>query len=474
MPDVPKAAAPGRIIVVDDEGSMRKVLSVVLSSDGHEVFATDDGAEALARYAAGSWDLIIEDLKMPKMHGLELLRRIKEADPSAMVIVMTAFGTWDTAVEAMRLGAYDYLKKPCDNEHLRAVVAKAIERKRAGSGGRSRASGAEPPVAAEALIGNDPRMRTVMDLIRRVAPTDSTVLIQGESGTGKEIVASAIHAESLRRAGALVDINCGAFTETLLDSELFGHMRGSFTGAVSDKMGLIEAADQGTLFLDEVAELSPQTQVKLLRVLESRQFRPVGGVIDRRVDVRFIAATNRDLRELVAAGSFREDLFYRLNVIPVVLPPLRERREDIPQLAGYFLAKHATRSGRTIRSFDEKAIAWLKGYAWPGNVRELENTIERAVALARSECLTAEDLVAGTVPLVGSPLGGAVPAAASVALPETGMNLEEHLANTEKEYLRQALVATGGNVSQAARLLGMSFRAMRYKVRKHGLRRGKA
>ena len=462
MPDNETAPA-GRIIVVDDEASMRKVLAAVLAHDGHEVFATDDGAEALERYRSGAFDLVIEDLRMPKMHGLELLRRLKELDPAVLVIVMTAFGTWDSAVEAMRLGAYDYLKKPCDNDHLCAVVNKALERKRAGLAVRV---AGQAPLVADALIGNDPRMREVMNVIRRVAPTDSTVLIQGESGTGKELVASAIHAQSLRAGGPFVDINCGAFAETLLDSELFGHVKGSFTGAVADKMGLIEAADQGTLFLDEVAELSHPTQVKLLRVLESRQFRPVGGVTDKRVDVRFIAATNRDLEGLVVKGTFREDLFYRLNVIPVLLPPLRERREDIPQLAGYFLGKHAARSGRQISVIEERAAQWLKTYDWPGNVRELENLIERAVALTKTDRLTVEDLAAGSASR-RAPLsaGGAPP-----KLSETGMNLEEHLAGIEKEYIRQALAATGGNMTEAARLLGTTFRAIRYKVRKYGLR----
>jgi DNA-binding NtrC family response regulator len=468
MPENPQPA-PGRILVVDDESSMRTVLAAVLAADGHEVRPTDDGHEAIKLYRDGSWDLVIADLRMPKMHGLELLKQLKTHDPAALIIVMTAYGTWDTAVEAMRLGAYDYLKKPCDNEHLRAVVAKAVERKRTG-GSSAKAKSGSPP-AAEALIGNDPHMREIMDVVRRVAPTDSTVLIQGESGTGKELVAAAIHGQSLRTTGPFIDINCGAFAETLLDSELFGHVKGSFTGAVSDKMGLIEAADQGTLFLDEVAELSPPTQVKLLRVLETRQFRPVGGVNDKRVDVRFIAATNRNLEDLVGRGTFREDLYFRLNVIPIVIPPLRERRGDIPQLAGYFLAKYAARTGRNVTAIDERSAEWLKTYDWPGNVRELENTIERAVALARSDRLTVEDLAASSTPRRPAP---AVPAAAapapSAAIPAMGMNLEEHLAEVEKDFIRQALAATGGNMTEAAKLLGMTFRAIRYKVRKHGLR----
>jgi two-component system response regulator PilR (NtrC family) len=463
---------PGRIIVVDDEPSMRKVLAAALGTEGHEVRTTDDGAEALKLYAAGGWDLVIQDLRMPKMDGLELLGRLKELDPQACVVVITAFGTWDTAVEAMRLGAYDYIKKPFDNDHLRSVVVKALDRIRAGQSG-DEPDGDLPASAAEALTGNDPRIRELADMIRRVAPTDSTVLITGESGTGKERVARAIHAESLRAAEPLIPVNCGAFTETLLESELFGHVRGSFTGAVADKKGLLEVADRGTLFLDEVAEMSPQTQVKLLRSLESRSFRPVGGVTDRLVDVRFIAATNQDLQALVRRGSFREDLFYRLNVIPIELPPLRARKGDIPLLAGQFLAKYAFKTGKAVRAIDDDAAAWLKEHEWPGNVRELENTIERAVALTRSDRLTLEDLASSTIrrPPAAALPPGAIPAGTvQVELPAAGVSLVDHLAGIEKEYIRQALAASGGNLTRAAGLLGMTFRAIRYKVRKYGLR----
>ncbi len=465
----------GRIIVVDDEPSMRKVLSAALGSVGHTVHTTDDGAEALRLYASGEWDLLVQDLKMPKMDGLELLRRLKEADAAACSIVITAFGTWDTAVEAMRLGAYDYIKKPFDNDHLRSVVDKALERRRAGA---ASARGNEPRFsAAEALTGNDPRIREIIDVIRRIGPTDSTVLITGESGTGKERVARAIHVESLRSAEPMIPVNCGAFTETLLESELFGHVRGSFTGAIADKKGLLEVADRGTLFLDEVAEMSSQTQVKLLRVLENRSFRPVGGVRDKYVDVRFIAATNRDLEALVADGAFREDLYYRLNVIPLELPPLRARKGDIPLLAGQFLAKYANKTGKAVTEIDESAVSWLMEHDWPGNVRELENAVERAVALTRSEKLSQEDVASGMSPRRSASASGPRPAPGSTGavpavedLPEEGINLAEHLANTEKEYIRKAMAATGGNLTRAAKLLGMTFRAIRYKVQKYGLK----
>jgi len=472
-----RASAPkgGRIVVVDDEPSMRKVLSAALKSEGHRVHATDDGGEALELYSGGEWDLVIQDLKMPKMDGLELLRRLKDADPHACVIVITAFGTWDTAVEAMRLGAYDYLKKPFDNDHLRSVVAKALERRREGIAVDD--SGEDSPASAsEALTGNDPRIREIVDVIRRVAPTDSTVLITGESGTGKERVARAIHGESLRATEPMIPVNCGAFTETLLESELFGHVRGAFTGAVAEKKGLLEVADRGTLFLDEVAEMTAQTQVKLLRVLENRSFRPVGGVTDRFVDVRFIAATNRDLQDMVSRGTFREDLYYRLNVIPVELPPLRARKGDIALLAGQFLAKYATKTGKTVTDIEEAAVTWLMDYDWPGNVRELENAVERAVALARSGSLTQENVASGLTRRTAEAGGGAAPAVTAVSaggagdLPETGLDLAAHLAEVEKEYIRKALTATGGNLTRAAKLLGMTFRAIRYKVQKYGLK----
>ncbi len=473
MAEDPKAqvvAKPGRIIVVDDEPSMRKVLSATLCREGHRVHTTEDGGEALKLYETGQWDLVIQDLKMPKMDGVELLRRLKESDPNACVIVITAFGTWDTAVEAMRLGAYDYLKKPFDNNHLRSVVAKALERRRAGAAS-SRASEAVPSSAAEALTGNDPRIREIIDVIRRVSPTDSTVLISGESGTGKERVARAIHAESLRAAEPMIPVNCGAFTDTLLESELFGHVRGAFTGAVAEKKGLLEVADRGTLFLDEVAEMSPQTQVKLLRALENRSFRPVGGVTDKFVDIRFIAATNQDLQAMVARGTFREDLYYRLNVIPLEVPPLRARKGDIPLLAGQFMAKYATKLGKSISVISEGAASWLKEYNWPGNVRELENTIERAMAMARSDELTIDDLASSSVRRAqAAPTATMGTDPAVIDLPETGIDLAEHLVKVEKELIGKALAATGGNLTRAAKLLGMTFRAIRYKVRKYALR----
>ena len=378
----------GRILLVDDEPQLLKVLKVILGKDGHEIVATTSGQEALELFAAGEagddkqapFDLVITDLKMPTMSGLELLSQLKERQPQAIVVVLTAFDTWDNAVAAMQLGAYGYLKKPFDNDEIRAVVRQVIERKQVYA--KLTKAGVENIFHAGDIVGNSPAMGEALEIVRRIAPTDSTIVIAGESGTGKDLIARAIHYGSLRAVEPFVPVNCATFTESLLESELFGHVKGAFTGAVSDRKGLFEAANLGTVFLDEVGELSPATQVKLLRVLENREIKPVGGSTNRPVDVRIIAATNRDLQTLVDQGKFRTGLFYRLDVIRIDLPPLRERRTDIPLLAGHFLARYAHRMGKPITGFSKRAMDLLAGADWPGNVRELENTVQRAVALA--------------------------------------------------------------------------------------------
>jgi len=461
----------GRILVVDDEPSMQRLLRLTLEDEGYEVATTDDGNEAVRLYTDGTWDLVIQDLRMPKMPGIELLRRLKEADPKAMIIVVTAFSTWDNAVEAMRLGAYDYLKKPFDTEALRAVVRRALERRElfARLAGSPRAEAVYP----ESLAGSSAAMREVLDLVRRVAPTDSTVLIQGESGSGKELIARAIHHASARSEEAFIPVNCGAFTETLLESELFGHVRGSFTGAVADKRGLFEIANRGTLFLDEVAEMTLAMQVKLLRVLETREVRPVGSERSRNVDVRIIAATNRDLMVVIGEGKFREDLFYRLNVIPLAIPPLRQRREDIPLLAGQFLARVAGRTGRSVVGIDEAAMKALVEYEWPGNVRELENAIERAMTLTRGEVIGMQDLVSGSLRVgpAGAARLGEGGTARQPLIPPEGISLPQRVEEYEGALIGEALRQTDGNLTAAAKLLGLTFRAIRYKVKKYGIRR---
>ena len=338
------AAALARVLIVDDEEGMRNYLGVVLRKAGLDTAEAADGEQACAMLAKERFDVVLEDLKMPKLDGLGLLRRIRDDFPETAVVVMTAYSTWETAVEAMRLGAFNYIRKPFDNEEIRSIVKRAAEVVQAL---RSRRADDEPFVYRQ-IIGNSPGIRQVQDLVRRVAPTDSTVCIQGESGTGKELVARAIHHLSSRRTGPFIAVNCAAFTESLLESELFGHLHGSFTGAVSDKRGLFEAAGGGTLFLDEIAEMDKSLQTKLLRTLEEREVKPVGSVESVKIDVRVVAATNRNIADEVSRGNFREDLFYRLNVIPITLPPLRERKGDIPFLVGHFLGKHATAMNKPV------------------------------------------------------------------------------------------------------------------------------
>jgi len=449
-----------RILIVDDEESMREYLSLVLEKEGYVVKTAADAFEALRLVEAEPLDLVVEDLKMPKMDGIELLKRLKEKNEKLPVIIMTAFSTWDSAVQAMRLGAFDYIRKPFDNQHIRNVISRALDLARHLKTG--------PPDTAEIfqlnnLIGTSPKMNEIQQLIRRVAPTDSTILILGESGVGKELVARAIHGGSLRSKEAFIAVNCAAFNENLLESELFGHLKGAFTGAVSDKKGLLQVADHGTFFLDEIAEMSKQTQVKLLRVLEERQFLPVGGTSPVRVDVRFITATNRDLSKEVEEGRFRKDLFYRLNVISIQMPPLRERKEDIPLLAGAFLARHASRMNKQITGISRDAMQALMEYDWPGNVRELDNTIHRAVALTDRPEITAEDLVGRLR------LSTPAPRLELTELSEEGVNLEKHLQDVERKYIRTALQKCDGNITKAARLLKTSFRSLRYRIKKLGL-----
>lgn len=375
-----------RIVILDDEQNIQLLLKHVLENEGYEVVTTDDGRQALEIIRNSPVDLIIQDLRMPKMDGLQFLRHLKEINPDLPSIVLTAYGTLETAVEAMRLGAYTHINKPFDTDEIRLTVSRALERL------ELRRKNSRSLVPFLDIIGTTNAMSDVSRLIGMVAPTDSTILISGESGTGKELVARAVHYNSLRADQAFIPVNCGAFTETLLESELFGHVRGAFTNAINNHEGVFERADRGTLFLDEVGEMSLTTQVKLLRVLETRTFKPVGGSKDVKVDVRFITATNKNLSTMVAEGQFREDLFYRLNVIPIQLPPLRERREDIPLLAGHFLATCAKKANKQIKAIDDSAIEKLLVYPWPGNVRELQNTIERAVALARSDRITLAEI----------------------------------------------------------------------------------
>jgi two-component system response regulator PilR (NtrC family) len=463
-PPAKEDVAAARVLVVDDERSMRELLSIVLRREGYDVTVAENGRSAVAAMERGRFDLLISDIKMPDMSGVDVLREAKRLDADILGIMITAFASADTAIEAMRLGAHDYLSKPFDVDELKIKVRNALEQRllRHENVLLKRALGSTHQFGN--IVGRSEKMLDVFKLIEQIARTDSTVLVTGESGTGKEWVARAIHFYSLRRERPFVALNCGAVPENLLESELFGYMKGAFTGAGTNKKGLIEAAERGTLFLDEIGEMSMLMQVKLLRVLQERKFRRLGGVEELESAMRVIAATNQDLSKNVADGKFREDLFYRINVIPIHLPPLRERGEDIPLLAEYFLGKYREQMGKTINSISQQAMGLLEAYEWPGNIRELENVIERAVALEKSPAILPESLPEQLVKRV--PRG---PAAAG-SLPEAGFDMEEHVKGLEREYIAQALRRAGGVQVKAAEMLGMTFRSFRYYAKKYNLK----
>jgi two-component system, NtrC family, response regulator PilR len=461
------AVAPGRVLVVDDERSVRELLSIVLRRDGHDVLLAEDGAAAVEVLKRERIDILITDIRMPVMNGVDLLRAAKGIAPELATIVMTAFASTETAVEALRLGASDYVHKgPQLQSDLRMRVGKELERKRLQQENVLLKRALQTSHQFSNIIGSSGPMIALFQLVETIAPTSSTVLISGESGTGKELVARAIHFNSPRKDRPFVAVNCGALSETLLDSELFGHMRGAFTGAESNKKGFIEVAEKGTIFLDEIGEMSPVVQVKLLRVLQERKFRRLGGTEEIDADIRILAATNRDLSKMVAEGSFREDLFYRINVIPLRLPPLRERLDDIPQLAEHFVAKFAERMGKPITGISKAALARLREYAWPGNIRELENAMERAVALERTPAILPESLPEQ----LSGPVIEALAVPATDAFPDAGFDLERHVQHIEREYIAEALRRAGGVKVKAAELLGMSFRSFRYYTKKYNLK----
>jgi two-component system response regulator PilR (NtrC family) len=466
--DTPAEQRAPRILVVDDERSMRELLAIVLRREGYEVLLADNGKSAIATLEREQVDILISDIKMPDLSGVDVLRAAKRIDQDILGIMITAFASTETAVEAMRLGACDYLSKPFDVDLLRMKVREKIENRQLRQENvlLKRTLGLTHQFSN--IIGRSDVMLDVFKMIETVARTNSTILLTGESGTGKGLVAQAIHFHSLRRDRPHVAVNCGALPEALLESELFGHMRGAFTGADSAKKGLIEVADHGTVFLDEIGEMSAVMQVKLLRVLQERKFRRVGGLEEMQADIRVITATNQDLSKLVAEGRFREDLFYRINVIGIHLPSLRDRREDIPLLAEHFLTKYNEQMGKNIAAISHEAMEVLRRYDWPGNIRELENTIERAVALESTAAVLVESLPRS---LFGEPLRptAAVPVTDS-GLPAGGFDLEAHVQQIERGYLAEALKRAGGVQVKAAQLLGMSFRSFRYYVKKYNLR----
>ena len=458
----------GRILVVDDERSMRELLQIVLRREGHQVRLAENGPAAVAELEREPVDVLISDIKMPGMTGVDVLREAKRIDPDIVGIMITAYASTDSAVEALRLGAYDYLTKPFDVEELKAKVRNAMERRTLREENVLLKRALRSSSAFSNIVGRSKPMQDVFDLVETVAPTNSTILVTGESGTGKELVARAVHTNSLRRDQAFVALNCGALPETLLESELFGHMRGAFTGAATTKKGLLEAAERGTVFLDEISEMSTMMQVKLLRVLQERKFRRVGGTEEIDADIRIIAATNRDLAKAVSEGDFREDLYYRINVIPIHLPPLRERREDITPLAEHFVAKYREQMGKPVTGVTPDALHWLETADWPGNVRQLENVIERAVALERGPLIQLSSLPSEQGPRAPGRNGAA--AAEPAELPESGLDLPRHLETQERELVSQALRQSGGRHDKASKLLAISPRQFRYLLDKYALR----
>jgi two-component system, NtrC family, response regulator PilR len=450
-----------RILVVDDERSMQEFLEIFFHREGFEVVTAGDCKSAMLAIESDDFDVVISDVQMPDQSGLDLLRAVKQVAPETVVIMITAFATTETAIAAMKEGAYDYVTKPFKVDELRLAVEKALEKKLLTQENQRLRSELRTRARSRSLIGSSASMQRVYDLVAQVASTKTNVLISGESGTGKELVARAIHDQSERRERPFVAVNCGAIPENLLESELFGHVKGAFTGAVQSKAGLFESAEAGTLFLDEIGELPPPLQVKLLRVLQDKCVRRVGGNTDRPVDVRIVAATNRELAEEVEAGRFRDDLYYRLNVIQVALPPLRERIEDVPLLLHHFLEKYTREFDKQMEGFSDAALEKILAYPWPGNVRELENMVERAVALCRGRRVEVEHLPPGIVdPRQRSSSG---------RLPAEGVNLDELLRDFECGLLREALERTGGVKKRAARLLGISFRSFRYRLEKLGI-----
>jgi two-component system response regulator AtoC len=451
-----------RILVVDDEPALRHTVSRILADEGYEVATASDGEEALARAATLSPAIILCDLRMPRLGGLEMLERYRADGGSALVIAMTAYGDVETAVSAMQQGAYDYIAKPFHAEEIVLVVRKAVERERLLARVQALESELGQRQASERIIGTSRPLRDALDVVRKVAPYPSTVLITGESGTGKELFARLVHEQSARAAAPFVAVNCGAIPESLLESELFGHVRGAFTGAISDHAGLFSDADGGTLLLDEIGELPHPLQVKLLRALQEGEIRPVGGSATRHVDVRVIAATNRDLGEEVASRRFREDLYYRINVVSIHLPALRERSADVPELAQYFARRYAARLGMPPVNLTPAALAALARYPWPGNVRELENAIERALVLAGGDPVDTTHL---PLPVQGRP----APNGAGRSPADPDLSVKRRVRQLERGLIESALARTDGNRTQAARLLDLSHRALLYKIRDYGL-----
>lgn len=454
-----------RILVVDDEASIREFMEIFLKKEGYEVSLAEDGAKAKDLLTKRTFDMVISDLQMPNMTGMELLKHSKDSYPDTVFVMMTAFGTLENAVEAMKVGAYDYLTKPCKIDEVRLVIQNALRTRNLEVENRVLKKELVKEYSFQNVVGNSEAMHSIFDLIKRVSMAPTNVLITGESGTGKEVVAKAIHYNGSMKDRPFITVNCGAIPENLMESEMFGHKKGSFTGAIADKTGLFEAADGGTLFLDEIGELPVSIQVKLLRALQERVVRRVGATDDIKIDVRIIAATNRNLEDMVAKGTFRQDLYYRLNVINIRTPSLRERRDDIPLLANHFLKKYNDRLGKNIGGISAEAMEILKKYEYPGNVRELENLIERTVALEGGATILPESLP----PIVSTPSGRKMASSHEIEIGDDGVDLDKVLGQIEKELMIKAIHAAGGIKKRAAKLLHISFRSMRYRIEKYNL-----
>jgi two-component system response regulator PilR (NtrC family) len=454
-----------RLLVADDEPGMRDFLGILLRKEGYAVTLAATGKEARELASGGNFDLLISDIRMPDLSGIDLLREVRSVSPTTLVVLITAYASTQTAVAALKLGASDYLTKPFDVDELRIVVRNVLERKKLTEENQSLRRELQSRKSFDAVVGTSVAMARILDVVSRVADTPATILLSGERGTGKEIIARAIHNASRRRDAKFVSVNCAAIQESLLESELFGHARGAFTGADSAHRGLFETASEGTILLDEIGETSVSMQAKLLRVLQERAVRRVGSSDEVAVDVRVIAATNRDLAARVAEGAFRADLFDRLNVISIRVPPLRERREDMPALLEHFLRAASREMGRSVSGVEPDALAALERYHWPGNVRELENLVRRAVALESRPTVHLESLPDEVI-------GGGAARDAALALPSpgAGFDMEDHLDGLRKRYIAEALARSGGTMVEAAKLLGVSFRALRYYAKKYGLR----
>jgi DNA-binding NtrC family response regulator len=450
-----------RILVIDDEENMLELFSRILKKEGYNVTTALNAEGALDIFREKVFDLIIADLALPGMNGVELLKRVKEEEPDIPFILITAYGTVESAVEAMKLGAFDYIPKPFQTEELKIVIEKALKEYQLGEELRRLRKEIRSKYSFDNIVGRSKKMATIFDLITRVAGSNSTVLIQGESGTGKELIARAIHYNSLRRDKPFVAIDCSILPETLLESELFGHVRGAFTGAFKGKKGLFEQATEGTIFLDEISNISPPTQSKLLRVIQEREIKPIGSNDTVKVDVRIIAATNRDLKKLVASGSFREDLYYRIAVIPLEIPPLRERKEDIPLLVSHFSEKYARENRKPVKQISAKALALLTEYDWPGNVRELENVIERAVLISDTE-----EIDETFLPFeVRSLKEESSPSRLSLK-----GEIHRVKGGVEIEAIKKALAISGGNKTLTAKKLGISRSSLYNKLKEYGIK----